>query len=114
MTLVKRHGPDLRVAVVPLAECGACLGKGVIRGVFHQMACAGCNGSGMVSKETGDALEAELLVLQLRMRLSKAHAVIRQQRACMERAGLVQGGAENDYEGQRNRRGIGGGNWTGD
>lgn len=110
----RKHGPERRIGIIALAECVACQGKGIIEGVFHQMTCAGCNGSGMVSKESGEALDPQVLVVQLRMRLSQAHARIRHQQAVMESAGLVQDGPKGDYQGMSNRRGIGGGNWTGD
>lgn len=98
--------------MLKLERCEICKGLGRIRGVFHVMECAGCNGGGFVRPD-GLALEYPELVTQLRLRLTSANQGIEQQRAVIERAGLGKGAAD-DYQGARNRRGVGGGNWTGD
>ena len=99
-------------AIIPLGRCEICLGKGVIKGIFHVMECAGCNGAGLVHEVTGEALAPAAMVGQLRQRLSRAEGVIEQQRQRLERAGLM--GAAKDYAGQNNKHHRGGGNWTGD
>ena len=100
------------VGMLRLERCEICKGKGHIQGVFHLMECAGCNGGGFVRPD-GSALDYPELVAQLRLRLTRAHRGIEQQRVVIERAGLG-GSAAGDYQSMRNRRGVGGGNWTGD
>lgn len=100
------------MTTIPLGRCEICQGHGFIRGIFHRMECAGCNGAGLVHKETGEALELAVMVGQLRQRLSRAERVIDRQRQQFEREGLA--GAAKDYAGQNNKRHRGGGNWTGD
>lgn len=87
-------------------ECGTCRGKGVICGVFHQLDCTACHGSGWVCQLTGDALPLEDLVPQLNMKLRNLAAEL-------NRARHSQRGAQEQYE-QNNRRGAGGSNYTGD
>lgn len=67
----KRSGPSLRQQRVELKQCGTCHGNGVSMGLFHEMPCPDCNAGGVVDKETGSALPAEDLVVQLRMWLAK-------------------------------------------
>lgn len=97
---------------IPLGRCEICRGQGFIKGIFHRMECAGCNGAGLVHESTGEALEPAVMVGQLRQRLSRAEWVIDQQRQQLERAGLM--GAAKDYVGQNNKHHRGGGNWNGD
>jgi hypothetical protein len=102
----KRHGPDFRKELRPLAECGTCHGKGVTKGISYELDCLACNASGWVCADTGAALPLEDLVLQLNMKLRKVTAEL-------SRARHNQGGAHEQYE-QNNRRGAGGTNYTGD
>ena len=102
----KSHGPAFRKELKPLMHCGTCRGAGVVSGVFHQLACVACHGSGWVCQATGDALPLEELVPQLNMKL-------RNMAAELNRARHAQGGAHEQYE-QNNRRGAGGTNYTGD
>jgi hypothetical protein len=104
----KSHGPAFRAAQLDLAQCPACRGRAVIKGVFHEMACVQCNASGWVAAETGDALPLEVLVTQLSMRLQAADRQIEQ----LQRPVQISGPAAH-YE-QNNRRGVGGSNYTGD
>jgi hypothetical protein len=100
------HGPAFRKELKPLMGCGTCRGNGVVSGVFHQLDCAACHGSGWVCQSTGDALPLEDLVPQLNMKL-------RHMAAELNRARHSQGGAHEQYE-KNNRRGAGGSNYTGD
>lgn len=102
----KSQGPAFRKELKPLIECGICRGAGVVSGVFHQLDCTNCHGSGWVCHATGEALPLEDLVPQLSMRL-------RNMAAELVRARQGAGGAHEQYE-QNNRRGAGGGNYTGD
>lgn len=104
----KSHGPSFRAALLDLAQCTACRGRAVIKGVFHDLACVQCNASGWVAAETGEALPLEVLVTQLSMRLQDADRQIEQLKRPVQISGLAA-----QYE-QSNRRGAGGSNYTGD
>ncbi|MDU8575223.1 hypothetical protein RYA98_23100 [Pseudomonas syringae] len=104
----KSHGPAFRAARMDLAQCSACRGRAVIKGVFHDLACVQCNASGWVDAETGEALPLDVLVTQLSMRLQAAARQIEQ----LKRPVQISGPAAH-YE-QNNRRGAGGSNYTGD
>jgi hypothetical protein len=102
------------VPVIPLARCEICQGKGVIKGIFHVMDCAACNGAGLVDRKTHEALSLEVMVQQLRVRLNQANRQVEQQREQLERAGLVAvTGPAADYRGN-NKKGAGGAHFTGD
>ena len=47
---------------MPLERCEVCRGAGRIRGIFHLMECAGCNGGGFV-KPDGEALDYPRMML---------------------------------------------------
>ncbi|BCS45171.1 MULTISPECIES: hypothetical protein [Pseudomonas] len=104
----KSHGPAFRAAQLDLAQCPACRGRAVIKGVFHDLACVQCNASGWVAAETGEPLPLEVLVTQLSMRLQAADRQIEQ----LKRPAQMSGPAAI-YQ-QNNRRGAGGSNYTGD
>lgn len=104
----KSHGPAFRAARLDLAQCAACRGRAVIKGVFHELACVQCNASGWVAAETGEALPLEVLVTQLSIRLQAADRQIEQ----LKRPARMTGPAA--IYNQNNRRGAGGSNYTGD
>ncbi|UCP00087.1 hypothetical protein LF844_09820 [Metapseudomonas lalkuanensis] len=112
----KKHGPARRLEVRALGPCpGQCRGSGVIKGIFHEMPCDACNGAGIVDAKTGERIELAELVVQLRMRLTRANTENQALQAALEKAGLWPlGGPADDYAGRKNRRGVGGGNMTGD
>ena len=60
-----------QVALIPLVRCEVCQGQGVIKGIFHVMDCAGCNGAGLIDRATNQALSLEQMVQQLRVRLNQ-------------------------------------------
>lgn len=98
-----------QVAVIPLARCEVCQGEGLIRGIFHLMDCAACNGSGLIDRASNEALPAEQMVQQLRVRLNLANKQLAHYKALMPEVGPA-----DDYSRNRNRAGEGGGTWTGD
>lgn len=103
-----------RVAVIQLARCEVCQGRGTIQGIFHVMECAGCNGGGLFDLATGQALTHQQLVQQLRIRLDRAARQVEQQQKQLERAGLLPvTGPAADYQGN-NKKGAGGAHLTGD
>lgn len=67
----KRSGPAFTQQKRPLKRCPKCHGRGVVRPMFYEVPCDDCKNSGVVCKETGEALPAEDLVLQLRIRLNE-------------------------------------------
>nr|WP_178117776.1 hypothetical protein [Pseudomonas sp. R5(2019)] len=91
-----------------MAQCPACRGKAVIKGVFHELECVQCNASGWVAAGTGEALEERELVTQLSLMLQAAQ---RQIDALKRPAPAT--GIEQHYE-RNNRLGAGGSNYTGD
>jgi len=93
-----------------LERCEICLGTGFIRGIFHTMECAGCNGGGFVLPD-GAALDYPELVRQLRLRLTTAVQGMERQKAALERGGPTSGVGGSGAGG---RRGGGKSNWTGD
>lgn len=101
----RRHGPDLQKQLRPLAPCRECQGRGVVKGLFYEMPCDGCHGSGFVDAQTGERLDLEELVLQL----GKALRLERQKLANLPAAA----GAEQDYGSDNGRHGLRG-HWTGD
>lgn len=102
-----------QVALIPLVRCEVCQGRGVIKGIFHVMDCAGCNGAGLIDRATNEALSAMQMVQQLRVRLNRANKQVLALTVRLEHCGLA-GGPAQDYVGMNNRRGNGGGNRTGD
>jgi len=104
----RRHGPDTRLPQRPLKECEACQGNGWIRGVFHEMECASCDGGGLVDRATGERIDPKELVVLLRLRLNRAMQIVR----LYEQTQPAGPGA--DYGGRENKHHRGGGNWTGD
>lgn len=101
----RRHGPDLQKQLRPLAPCRECQGRGVVKGLFYEMPCDGCHGSGFVDAQTGERLDLEELVLQL----GKALRLERQKLANLPAAA----GAERYYGSDNGRHGLRG-HWTGD
>ena len=104
----KSYGHAGMPPVIDLVQCPRCLGRSVIKGIFHELACDNCNGSGFVMAVTLEALPVETLVTQLSLRLRRAEHQIEQ----LKRPALMSGPAAQ-YE-QNNRRGAGGTNFTGD
>lgn len=103
-----------QVAVIPLARCEVCQGQGVIKGIFHVMDCAGCNGAGLIDRATNEALSAVQMVQQLRVRLNRSNRIIDRQQEQLVRAGLVPiTGPAADYQ-SNNKKSAGGAHFTGD
>ncbi|KTT24242.1 hypothetical protein SB14R_10360 [Pseudomonas oryzihabitans] len=98
---MRKHGPDLKRRPVAIARCTACHGRGVATGVFYEMDCAACAGTGWVERATGLAMPAEQLVFTLNHRLLR----LEQQLANLQRTQPTQ---------ENNRRGAGFSHYTGD
>ena len=80
MSRNKRVGPSWFKKERSVVTCTTCSGRGVTKGIFHEMACGDCHGAGLVDGETGEALEPLELVLQLRLRLNRAKDIIQKYR----------------------------------
>ncbi len=104
----KQHGPAFKAQQITVAQCAACKGRAVVKGVFHELPCPQCSASGWVSAETGDALPLEVLVTQLGLMLHRANTML----GFMGE--MVPTRAESRQYNQNNRRGAGGTNYTGD
>jgi hypothetical protein len=103
----------VRERLMPLERCEICKGAGRIRGIFHLMECAACNGGAFV-RQDGTSLEYPELVQQLRLRLERSGVEQQRMQQALERAGLWPlGDAANDYRGN-NKKGAGGAHFTGD
>lgn len=102
---MKKHGPAFNKQVIELVQCSVCKGKAVTKSMFYELACTGCNASGWVSGETGEALPVEELVTQLSLRLQAAQQQIEQ----LKHPRAI--GPEAIYQ-EGNRRGAGGSNRT--
>lgn len=88
--------------VIPLETCPACRGRALVRGVFFDLDCEGCNGSGWVRAGDGKALELRELVKQLGFRLRLMKRELEQERGRQHQVVC------------NNRRGAGASHFTGD
>ena len=91
-----------------LVQCSVCRGRAVVKGVFYELVCTDCNGSGWVIEGSRLLLPLEELVTQLSFKLQAAEREIQ---ALKSVGGMV--GPERHYN-EPNRRGAGGSNFTGD
>ena len=97
-----------RKAQIDLEHCSSCRGKAVVQGVFYELVCSDCNGSGWVIAGSRLVLSTDELVTQLSLRLQQAQReieVLQQGPSASAPAGYYQ---------ENNRRGAGGANFTGD
>jgi hypothetical protein len=101
----KQHGPALVRSLIPMTECPSCVGKGVIKGVFHELDCIGCHSSGFVHAQTLEPLLIEDLVAQL-------GRMVRRERSQFVGTNPSRG-IVDEYQ-QPNRRGPGGSSFKGD
>ena len=97
-----------RKAQIELEHCLTCKGKAVVQGVFHELVCTECNGSGWVMAGSRLVLSTDELVTQLSLRLQQAQREIE----VLKRGSSISDPAA--YYQQNNRRGAGGSNYTGD
>lgn len=91
-----------------LVQCPVCKGRAVVKGVFYELVCADCNGSGWVVEGSRLLLPLEELVTQLSFKLQAAEREIQ----ALKSVGGMTGPERHYYE--PNRRGAGGSNFTGD
>ena len=101
----KQHGPAFVRRQIPLTDCPSCAGKGLVKGVFHQLDCIGCHASGLVHAETLEPLPMDDLVVQLGMLIRQERHIATLPREPLTMADLYQ---------QTNTRGPGGSAYKGD
>lgn len=104
----KRQGPGFKRERIELEPCSICMGSAVVVGVFHELVCTDCNGSGWVVQGSKLVLSVDELVTQLSFKLQQLQ---REVRALKTAPTLI--GPQSQYE-QPNRLGAGGTNYTGD
>ncbi|CAN7362243.1 hypothetical protein LJR263_001989 [Pseudomonas sp. LjRoot263] len=100
--------PGFKREQIDLEPCSICKGKAVVRGLFYELVCADCNGSGWVVRGSKLVLSADELVTQLSFKLQRA-----QHEITALKGSPPTGGPQSQYE-QTNRLGPGGTNYTGD
>ena len=91
-----------------LVQCTVCKGRAVVKGVFYELVCTDCNGSGWVVEGSRLVLSLEELVAQLSFKLQTAEREI-----LTLKSPCGAGDAEQQYQ-ESNRLGAGGTNYTGD
>lgn len=104
----KRQGPGFKRERIELEPCSICKGRAVVAGVFYELVCTDCNGSGWVVQGSKLVLSADELVTQLSFKLQQA-----QREVLALKTPTAQIGPQSQYE-QPNRLGAGGTNYTGD
>jgi hypothetical protein len=102
----KRPMPGFERERIELEQCSICKGKAVIKGVFYELACTDCNGSGWVIGGSKLVLSSDELVTQLSFKLQQAQREI----AALKGPAKIH---KPKHE-QSNRLGAGGTNYTGD
>lgn len=104
----KRQGPGFKRERIELEPCSICKGRAVVAGLFYELVCTNCNGSGWVVQGTKLVLSVDELVTQLSFKLQQ-----KQREILALKAPPASTGPQSQYE-QPNRLGAGGTNYTGD
>lgn len=104
----KRQGPGYKRERIELEPCSVCKGRAVVAGVFYELVCTDCNGSGWVVHGTKLVLSVDELVTQLSFKLQQV-----QREILALKTPPTAIGPQSQYE-QPNRLGAGGTNYTGD
>lgn len=104
----KRQGHGFKRERIELEPCSICRGRAVVAGVFYELVCTDCNGSGWVVLGTKLVLSADELVTQLSFKLQQAQSEV-----LALKTSPAPIGPQSQYE-QPNRLGAGGSNYTGD
>ena len=93
---------------IELQPCEICKGNAVVRGLFYELVCTDCNGSGWVVWGSKLVLSSDELVTQLSFKLQHALGEI-----AALKGSPPTSGPQSQYE-RSNRLGAGGTNYTGD
>ncbi|UVM48579.1 hypothetical protein LOY38_19620 [Pseudomonas sp. B21-015] len=104
----KGRVPGFKRERVELESCSICEGKAVVKGLFYELICTDCNGSGWVVRGSKLVLSSDELVTQLSFKLQHAQREILALKSPSQLDGFQ---SQND---KANRLGAGGTNYTGD
>lgn len=104
----KRRVPGFKRERIDLELCSICVGKAVVKGLFYELICTDCNGSGWVVEGTKLVLSVDELVTQLSFKLQQV-----QREVLALKTPPTPIGPRSQYL-QPNRLGAGGTNYTGD
>lgn len=104
----KRPVPSFKREGIELEPCSICKGKAVLKGLFYELSCTDCNGSGWVVSGSKLMLSSDELVTQLSFKLQHAQREILALKSSSQMDGLK----SQNYK--ANRLGAGGTNYTGD
>ena len=104
----KGQVPGFKRERIELEQCSICMGKAVVMGLFYELVCTDCNGSGWVVQGTKLVLSVDELVTQLSFKLQQV-----QREVLTLKTPSAPIGPQSQYE-QPNRLGAGGTNYTGD
>jgi Zn-finger nucleic acid-binding protein len=104
----KGQGLGFKRQRIELDPCPTCKGKAVVKGLFYELICTDCNGSGWVIRGSRLVLSSDELVTQLSFKLQQAQREIE----LLQRGASASGPTE--YYQMNNRRGAGATNFTGD
>ncbi|WP_030130839.1 hypothetical protein [Pseudomonas sp. QTF5] len=102
----KARVPGFKRERIELESCSICEGRAVVKGVFYELVCTDCNGSGWVVRGSKLVLSSDELVTQLSFKLQQTQREI----AALKASANV---AMSLHE-KSNRLGAGGTNYTGD
>ena len=104
----KGQVPGFKRERIELEQCSNCMGKAVVMGLFYELVCTGCSGSGWVVEGSKLVLSSDELVTQLSFKLQEAQREIASLKGPANVSGI-----QRQYK-QSNRLGAGGTNYTGD
>lgn len=104
----KRPVPGFKRERIKLEFCSICDGEAVVKGLFYELVCTDCNGSGWVVGGSKLVLSTDELVTQLSFKLQHA------QREILALTSLRQMDELQSQNHKANRLGAGGTNYTGD
>jgi len=104
----KARVPGFKRERIELEPCSICEGKAVVKGLFYELVCTDCNGSGWVVRGSKLVLSSDELVTQLSFKLERA-----QREISALKGSLLTSEPQSQYE-RVNRLGAGGTNYTGD
>ena len=104
----KGRVPGFKRERIELEPCSICEGKAVVKGLFYELVCTDCNGSGWVVRGSKLVLSSDELVTQLSFKLQHAQREI----SVLKGSPLISE-PQCQYE-RSNRLGAGGTNYTGD
>jgi LPS sulfotransferase NodH len=104
----KGQAPGFKRERIELERCSICMGKAVVKGLFFELVCTNCNGSGWVVWGSKLVLSSDELVTQLSFKLQDA-----QREISALKGSPAMSEPQSHYE-RSNRLGAGCTNYTGD